>query len=276
MKKIRILALLAVVVLILCACGKKEAAPAATTQAPEAPAAAAPAAPLALTDWFMSATTWSSPNGATVHINATPNRFLEGQSAAFVVRLEGEEVANIPCDWNGKQYTASAELNGANGYCYYITLTDSNGAATETPVNTPTALLDETLVNLADALNSYCLVSVDSSTVTSDRLILKSGHVEVQAPRLGNDGQEITCVDVLLILSLNGEKIAKKPLIMQSNSDVGYYSMELSDVEFKLPQMESDHQVSLELEVKLSNGQILTAPGGNWYNSDEGLLSAVG
>lgn len=273
MKKIRILALTAAVVLCLCACGKKEAAPAAPAAAP---AAAESAAPLTLNHWFMSASTWSSPNGATVHINATPSRFLEGQTAAFVVRMEGEEVANIPCDWNGTQYTASAELNGANGYCYYITLTDVDGTATEIPVNTPTALLDETLVNLEDALNSYCHLTVDSSEVSGNRLILKSGHVEVQAPRLGNDGQDISCVDVLLILSLNGEKIAKHPLVMQSNSDVGYYSLELSDVDFKLPQMEADHQVSLELEVKLSNGQILTAPGGNWYNSDDGLLSAVG
>ena len=43
-----------------------------------------------------------------------------------------------------------------------------------------------------------------------------------------------------------------------------------------LPQMEGDQQLSLELEVKLSNDQILTAPGGVWYNNDDGLLSAVG
>ena len=272
MKKIRILALIAALALCLCACGKEEPAP---TAAP-APAETGAPAPLALNSWVMSASTWSSPNGATVHITATPNRYLEGQSAAFIVRLEGEEAANIPCEWNGQKYTASAELNGANGYCYYILLTDTDGTVTETPVNTPTALLNEALVNLEDALSSYCAVTVEESTVTDDRLILNSGHVEVQAPRLGNDGQTISCVDVMLILSLNDEKISKEPLVMQSSNDDGYYSLELSDVEFKLPQMEGDHQLSLQLEVKLSNGQILTAPGGSWYNSDEGLLSAVG
>ena len=272
MKKIRILALAALLILSLCACGEKESAPVTT---PAAPAETA-AEPLNLSSWTMSASTWSSPNGATVHIAATPNQFLEGQSAAFTVRLEGEEIANVPCEWNGEKYTASAELNGANGYCYYIRLTDVSGSVTEVPVNTPTSLLNEALVNLEDALSSYCAVTVDNSTVTDTRLVLNSGRVEVQAPKLGNDGESITCVDVMLILSLNDEKIAKKALVMQGSGDVGYYSLELSDVSFDLPKMDDDYQLSLELEVKLSNGQILTAPGGVWYNSDEGLLSAVG
>ena len=274
MKKIRILALTAAVALCLCACGKKEAAPAAPAAAPAA--AAESSTPLALNHWFMSASTWSSPNGATVHINATPNRFLEGQTAAFVVRLEGEEIANIPFDWNGTQYTASAELNGANGYCYYVVLNDVYGSVTEVSVNTPTDPRFDTLINLEDALNSYCNVVVDNSTVTADKLILDSGSIQVQAPKLGNDGKTITCVDVLLILKLNGEPVAKESLIMQGTDDIGYYTLELSNVSFALPQMEGDHQLSLELEVKLSNGQMLTAPGGSWYSSDEGLMSAVG
>jgi hypothetical protein len=224
----------------------------------------------------MSATTWSSPNGATVHISATPNRFAEGQSAAFIVRLEGEEIANIPCEWDGQLYTASADLNAANGYCYYILLTDVSGSTVEVSVNTPTDPRFDTLINLEDALNSYCNLVVDETTVTADKLILNSGSIQVQAPKLGNDGNTITCVDVLLILSLNGEKIAKQALVMQGTDDIGYYTLELSKVSFDLPQMEGDQQLSLDLEVKLSNDQILSAPGGTWYSSDAGLMPAFG
>ena len=273
MKKIRILALLALLVLALCACSKAEA-PAETTAA--APTESVPPAPLTLTDWTMSASTWSSPNGATVHISATPSRYIEGQSASFIVRLEGEEISNTPCEWDGQFYTASADLNGANGYCYYIVLNDVYGAVTEVSVNTPTDPRVDTLINLEDALNSYCSVVVDKATVTDTKLTLNSGKIEVQAPKLGNDGQTITCVDVLLILSLNGERISKKAMVMQGTDDIGYYTLELSDVSFDLPQLEGDQQVSLELEVKLSNDQILSAPGGSWYSSDEGLMAAVG
>ena len=171
---------------------------------------------------------------------------------------------------------SSADLNGANGYCYYIVLNDVYGSVTEVSVNTPTDPRFETLINLEDALNSYCNLVVGETTVTSDKLVLNSGSIEVQAPKLGNDGKTITCVDVLLILRLNGEQIAKQALVMQGTDDIGYYTLDLSKVSFDLPQMEGDQQLSLDLEVKLSNDQILSAPGGTWYSSDEGLMSSFG
>lgn len=273
MKKFRFLTLLVLVALILCACGKAEE-PAPTTEA--APVEATVPAPLTLTDWTMSASTWSSPNGATVHISATPSRYIEGQKATFIVRLEGEEAANVPCDWDGKQYTASADLNGANGYCYYVVLDDVYGTVTEVSVNTPTDPRNEALINMEDALNSYCNLVVEETTVTEKKLTLSSGKIEVQAPKIGNDGDTISCVDVLLILRLNGEEIARKPLVMQGTDDVGYYTLDMSNVSFDLPSLEGEQQLSLDLEVKLSNDQILSAPGGSWYTSDDGLMSAVG
>lgn len=275
MKTIRILVLITALVLSLCACGKEEAAPTAPAAETSATEATLPA-PLTLTEWEMSATTWSSPNGATVHISATPSRYIEGQNASFIVRLEGEEMANIPCEWDGTHYTAAADLNAANGYCYYIVLHDVYGSVTEVSVNTPTDPRYEALINMEDSLNSYCNLMVESSTVTDKALILNTGSIQVQAPKIGNDGQTITCVDVLLILRLNGEEIARKPMVMQGTDDLGYYTLDLSDVSFELPQMEGDQQLTLDLEVRLSNDQILSSPGGNWLNSDEGLLSAVG
>jgi len=276
MKKIRIITLIAILVLSLCACGKKEAAAPETTAQPAAAEEIAPPAPLTLTDWTMSATTWSSPNGATIHISATPSRFLEGQSAAFVIRLEGEEAANVPCDWDGSRYTASADLNAANGYCYYIVLTDTDGSIIEVSVNTPTDPRDETLINMEDSLNSFCTVVVEQSHVENNRLTISAGSIQVQAPKINNDGQTITCLDVLLKLSYEGEQIAQKALVMQGTDDIGYYTLELSDITFDLPELEGDQQLSLDLEVRLSNDQILTAPGGIWYYTDAGLQPALG
>ena len=68
---------------------------------------------------LLNATAWSSPNGATVNVDAVPNGYAEGQKAEFCVRLEGEEIARVPCEWDGKSYKASADLNAADGYCYY-------------------------------------------------------------------------------------------------------------------------------------------------------------
>ena len=132
-----VIALVAVFAFALVGCGSKDKEPTANTAAsvPEMSAGQE----LTLTSSTLTAATWSSPNGATVNLTATPNGYAEGQSAAFIVRLEGEEAANVPCEWNGSAYTASADLNAADGYCYYVLLTAADGTQTEVAINTPTA-----------------------------------------------------------------------------------------------------------------------------------------
>ena len=138
--------LLAVVmVLSLAACGKT-AEPAATTDQPAAetaPSAESAARALSLTDVSFSVTTWSSPNGATVHVTAVPSEHAKGDSAEFVVRLDGEDVTSAPCEWKDNAYMGSAELNGADGYSYYLTISGKDGSGAALPVNTPEAPVDE-------------------------------------------------------------------------------------------------------------------------------------
>ncbi len=84
-------AVIALLALCLSGCGKEAPAP-----APTVPTSSD--LPLGLASSSLSTTTWSSPNGATVHLSATPTRYAQGDSARFVVRLEGEEAANVPCE----------------------------------------------------------------------------------------------------------------------------------------------------------------------------------
>lgn len=270
MKKSLSLALVLLLILTLCACGSSESATETTLSENAA------VIPLSLTDWHFATSTWSSPNGATVHITATPNRYSEGQTAAFVVRLEGEEAANVPCDWDGTYYTTSADLNAADGYCYYMVLTDTNGSVTEVSVNTPTDPRDEALINMETSLNAYCTLVVDQSTVENGQLILSGGNIQVQAPTITNDGQTITCKSVLLNLTLDGQSIATQELTLEDTDDNGFYTLTISSLSFDLPEMEADQQLQLSLDVTLSNGQTLTAPGGIWYYNDTALMNAVG
>ena len=188
MKKMTILAMILVLAIALTACGGDKAPETtAATVAATAPVETAPVAqPLSLTSWNMSASTWSSPNGATVHINATPNAYAEGQKADFVVRLESDDVTTIPCQWDGTNYTASADLNAANGYCYYVVLTAADGTVTECAVNTPAAPVNEALINMEAALASYCSVTIEESEIADNKLNLANCKVQVQAPTITN------------------------------------------------------------------------------------------
>ena len=279
MKKMRILAIILVLALALTACGSKntpeETAVPATTAAPAAETAA-PAEPLALTNWTMSANTWSSPNGATVNISASPNHYEEGQNADFVVRLESDDVAVVPCQWDGSCYTASVDLNAANGYCYYIILTAADGTVTEVAVNTPAASVNEALINMEASLASYCSVTIEESNIADNKLTLTNGKVQVQAPIITNEGETISCQEASLVLDCNGQLLNAPVSGLTATETAGLYEADLSGTTFDLPEMEADQSIELSVNVTLTNGQNLTAYGSSWVYNEGSALPVVG
>lgn len=278
MKKMTILAMVLVLAIALTACGGDKAPETtAATVAATAPVETAPVAqPLSLTSWNMSASTWSSPNGATVHINATPNAYAEGQKADFVVRLESDDVTTIPCQWDGTNYTASADLNAANGYCYYVVLTAADGTVTECAVNTPAAPVNEALINMEAALASYCSVTIEESEIADNKLNLANCKVQVQAPTITNEGETISCKKAYLILSFNEEELAKVEVNLEETATAGLFEAAVSGITFDIPALENDQKVVLSVNAALSNGQALSAFGGEWVYNEEGLLPVVG
>ena len=279
MKKMTLLAIILALAIALTACGKEEAPETtAATAAPEttAPTETVAPQPLELTDWTMSASTWSSPNGATIHISATPNYHADGQKADFVVRLEGDDVIMTPCQWDGTVYTASAELNAANGYCYYMILTAADGSVTEVAVNTPANPVNEAYIDMEAALHSYCSIVIEESACEDKTLTLTTGKVQVQAPAITGTEDPVTCQDVSLILSFNGQELEKKALTMEQTDTANLYEADLSGTSFTLPEMKTEEKVELTLAVTLTNGQSLSAYGGNWILNAEELLPVVG
>ena len=67
-----------------------------------------------LTKWELTPEVWSSNNGATISLSATPENYQAGQTAVFSVRLGDVEVANVVCAWDGKVYTAEVDLEAAD------------------------------------------------------------------------------------------------------------------------------------------------------------------
>lgn len=265
--------LLTAFALVLTGCGSKEATE--ITTAPVETAAVAEV-PLGLSGWELTTSTWSSPNGATVHLTATPNARTDDQYAVFSVRLEGDDIENIPCEWNGSAYTASADLNAADGYCYYVVLTTASGEQAEIAINTPAAPTNEALINMETALNTYCQLLVEGSDADDKKLTVTAGIAQIQLPRITNDGEAITCSEAALVLSFNGAETDRKALALPEADANGLYTLNIADTRFDIPAMEDDQQLTLRLEVKLSNGQILTDANGTWSFIDGRLVSAVG
>ena len=280
MKKMTILAVILALAVALTACGSEQAPETTAAPATTAPAATTEATaasqPLTLTEWSMSASTWSSPNGATIHISAIPSYYEEGQKADFIVRLESDDVAVIPCQWDGAAYTASADLNAANGYCYYVALTAADGTAAEVAVNTPAEPTNEAFIDIEAALESYCSIIIDESAFENGQLTLSAGKVQVKTPLITNEDEVITCQEAVLILSYNGEELERKELTLNQSETSGILEAALENIVFQVPEMEAEQKVELTLNVTLTNGQTLSAYGADWIYNDEGLLPVVG
>lgn len=279
MKRMSILAVILALVLALSACGS-EKAPEATATAPATTAPAVTEAPapivLALSDWSMSASTWSSPNGATIHISAVPETYADGLIASFEVRLNGEDVAVVPCEWDGTAFTASAELNAADGYSYYVVLTAADGSTEEIAVNTASEPTVEAFVNMNTALASYCSVTVEESSFEDGKLTLTTGKAQVQAPTITNNNEVITCAKAELVLLFNGETLDTQALALVETETAGLFEAQVQNITFDVPEMEDDQKLDLYLNVTLSNDQVLSAYGGNWFYNNKGLLPVVG
>ena len=279
-KKVLSALLAAAVVLSLCACGKKAETPASTESETPAPTTASQenaGRELSLTDVSFSVTTWSSPNGATVNLTAVPNEHAKGDSAEFVVRLDADTVASVPCEWKDNAYVASAELNGADGYGYYVIITGKDGSIAEIPVNTPEEPVDEALVNLASYLQSYCTLTLNDAALEGDNLTILSGYALVQAPRITENSDNVACAQASLVLTLDGQEIASMPLTMAPGETDRSYDSTITDMSFTIPGDLSDgQQLMLRLDAVLTNGQTLTAQGGSWTAQNGAVANAVG
>lgn len=271
-KKLLLVWMVMALILTFCGCGEGSQRPTGSAD----PDTAAKPLDVSLSSFGLSTTTWSSPNGATVNLIAIPSSHTEGQTAHFVVRLGQTEEANVPCEWDGTEYTASADLNAADGYGYYVVITAADGAQRELAVNTPENPYDETLVNLASSLDSYCTVTVNDSSSAEGALNILSGSVLVQLPLITDGGQSVTCSEAVLILSRDGEEVNRMALTLTPAEIPGSYEQALTDLSFPLPSMSTGQELSLRAEVTLSNGQSMIGPGGSWLYNGSTLEASVG
>ena len=229
----------------------------------------------ALQDWTLEAAPWSDGNGATVTFAATPVNYVEGQQAALSVRMGDLEAESTNCVWNGTSFVGSVELGAADGYGYYCILTSLDGSQEEIALNTPESVTNEMLVYLGTNLNAYANLIVEDWEATASELVIKSGHIQVQMPRLAANSTT-SVSSAALVLKLNGEEVGRTGLTLPAGEGEKSYEMSLENTAFTMPAMEDDYQLELHLEVILSSGNTMQTVGGSWYSNNGELLLVVG
>lgn len=256
-------------------CGKK------TTSAPTEPSTEAATEPTSVVNeevsdnmksLSLSAKVWSSSNGATITLEAVPRAYNQNQAVYFVVHLNGEKVEDIPCTWDGTAFTASADLEAADGYEYECILFEGQGEGESYVLSDAY----DSLIYLETSLAAYCNLYISDFQVIDNVFNVTAGFAHVQLPQLTVDGAKVELVSSELVFLLNGEMIDKQPIDLPAGEGSGSHEASLSSIRFDMPKMEDDYQLDLMLKAYLSDGQELTANGGSWYYNNGELKMSAG
>lgn len=225
-----------------------------------------------LQSWEMTAQVWSSSNGATVTLTAQPRAYEKGQGASFVVRLEGKEVENVSCNWDGSYYTASADLEAADGYEYECVLFPPQGVGEHYTLSDAY----DSLVYMKRSLNAYCNLYISDFKEADGKFTITAGWASVQLPQLTTAGSAVDFQKAQLVFMLNGETVETQDIDLPVGEGQGSHESSLSNISFTMPQMDDDYQLDLMLVVTLTNGDELSANGGSWFYNNGELKMAAG
>ena len=264
----------------LAGCSNKPAQPQVTTAPTEiTQATQPPVGSLAhvesegsLQAWELSAQVWSSSNGATVTLTAQPRAYEKGQGASLVVRLEGKEVENVSCNWDGNYFTASVDLEAADGYEYECVFFPAQGAGEHYTLSDAY----DSLVYMKRSLDAYCNLYISDFKDADGKFTVTAGWARVKLPKLTTAGTTIGFQKAQLVFTLNGETIETQDIDLPKGEGEGSYESSLSNISFTMPQMDDDYQLDLSLVVTLTNGEELTANGGSWFYNNNELKMAAG
>ena len=146
---------------------------------------------------------------------------------------------------------------------------------TRMELNTPNNITDDTLVYMENALSAYANMIMESWEEKDGKLVVTSGFVQVQMPRL-TAGEGSGYAGSQLILKSNGTEVDRKAIDLPAGEGAGSYESAVTNQQFALPAIESDAILELWLEVTLSNGQIIENCACTWTYMDGALMPSVG
>ena len=228
-----------------------------------------------LQSWSLEVSPWADSTGADVTLTATPSGYQAGVSATFLVMLQGEPVASIPCHWDGSVFTATASLNALDGYSYFCQLSSPNGSQ-QLPLTGPEAPDAGIAVYLQSSLSAYCnLVVNDWIENPGINLVLTDAYAQAQLPQISiANAVEISTAEI--VLRLNGLESVRVPIRLNPSEVADSYDLTITDLQIPMPELEQSDVMELSLEIILSDGRHLNAIGITWTLDGGKLVSAVG
>lgn len=242
----------------------------------ETPNATQPPVSINLTNWTLTPKAQPDSKNADIAFTATVETDIADLTGNLMISLNGESVADIICAFSKNNLSADVSLPAANGYTYKLVFSTPEGVVQEIVLASPEDPANTTAVYLADSLNSYCNLLVEDWTATKDTLTINSGYVQLQLPQLMATAGKTSWESARLVLKSNQKEVASHDLKLETGEGSNSYELTLQSVALDLPALKEGQELTLWLEITLSNGQIVTSSGAGWFLEGNELNFVVG
>ena len=196
---------------------------------------------------------------ARVLFSATPKEWAPGQTASLSVLRNGEKVAEAPCTIDGAVCTASVDLPLADGYEYHFVTTDAEG-------NQKFQYLDNGNCNYLKSDTALLVESwiIPDAAYRRNALHILGLEITVSQPLLSEKYEAPTWTRLDYVISINGQDVCRESFLDSDLAEATEFSFSESDLVFSDVTISNGDQVSLSMDVVLSNGMGETLPLATW------------
>lgn len=196
---------------------------------------------------------------ARVLFSATPREWTPGQTASLSVLRKGEKVAEVPCTIDGAVCTAAVDLPLEDGYEYHFVTTDAGG-------NQKFQYLDN---GNCSYLKSDTALLVESwilpdAAYRRNTLHILGLELSVSQPLLSEKYEAPNWTKLDYVISVNGQEVCRESFLDPDLMESTEFSFSESDIPFSGITLEKGDEVTMTVDVVLSNGLSETLTLGSW------------
>ena len=186
---------------------------------------------------------------ARVLFSATPKTWSPGQTASLSVLRNGEKVAEAPCTIDGAVCTASVDLPLEDGYEYHFVTTDAEG-------NQKFQYLDNGNCNYLKSDTSLLVESwiVPDAAYRRNTLHILGLELAVSQPLLSENNEAATWTKLDYVISVNGQEVCRESFLDGDLAEATDFSFSESDIPISGVSLEKGDEVTMTVDVALSNG----------------------
>ena len=196
---------------------------------------------------------------ARVLFSATPREWTSGQTASLSVLRNGEKVAEVPCTIDGAVCTASVDLPLEDGYEYHFVTTDAEGNQKfQYLVNgncnylkSDTALLVESWI-------------VPDASYRRNTLHILGLEIAASQPLLSEKYEAPTWTRLDYVISINGQDVRRESFLEPDLAESTDFSISESSIAFPDIILEKGDEVTMTVDISLSNGMGEALTVGSW------------